>query len=126
MEEAAVPPARGRRLRKHQRLRANRDFQRVYEAKQAWHGPHVVIFFLDNGLPIARIGLSVGRKHGNAVRRNRIKRALREAYQKFEHGLPAGYDFVLVPRRRETLSTTEQLGADLEKLARRLKRAGTG
>ena len=45
-----------------------------------------------------RLGVSVSRRMGGAVERNRVKRALREAFWSRAHGLPAGHDFVLIAR----------------------------
>lgn len=45
-----------------------------------------------------RLGVVVGRRHGNAVARNRKKRLLRAAFRAVQTSLPAGFDFVLIPR----------------------------
>lgn len=45
-----------------------------------------------------RLGISVGRKVGGAVERNRVKRALREGFWTLSTDLPAGHDFVIVAR----------------------------
>jgi len=67
------------------------------------HGPRVVdrlvtVWGRRNGLPHARLGLIVGRKHGGAPQRNRIKRVLREAFRLSQHDLPAGIDLICAPR----------------------------
>jgi ribonuclease P protein component len=44
------------------------------------------------------VGLAVSRRHGKAVQRNRLRRLLREAFRLEQHNLPAGFDYLLVPR----------------------------
>ena len=59
----------------------------------------LVVYGCENLLPHPRIGLSVSRKVGDAVARNRWKRLLREAFRLSKQGLPAGVDLVLIPRQ---------------------------
>ena len=59
---------------------------------------HITMWVLPNGLAHPRLGLIVGRKHGNSPQRNRIKRLLREAFRLMQHELPAGFDLVCTPR----------------------------
>lgn len=56
------------------------------------------MFGLRNGLAHTRFGLSVSRKNGGAVVRNRLKRLLREAFRLEQHALPAGLDLILIPQ----------------------------
>lgn len=126
MPKPEPAPERALRLRATLRLRESTDFQRVYDAKEALHGPNVVVFFSLNGLPVARMGVSVGRKHGNAVQRNRIKRVLREAFRQARTVLPAGYDYVLIPRRGVRKYRTTDVRASLEHLARKIPLPGEG
>jgi len=51
-----------------------------------------------NGLPVTRIGISVRRSAGNAVRRNRVRRRVREAIRLEQDRVTGGFDVVLVPR----------------------------
>lgn len=63
-------------------------------------GPFVV-FGRPNGLGWTRLGLSVGKRVGGAVRRNRVKRLLREAFRLEQHVLAPGFDLVVTVRAHE-------------------------
>ena len=69
-------------------------------------------------LGVTRLGLVVGKKHGNAPERNRIKRVLREAFRLSQHDLPANLDLAIAPRAGVPLDTVAAAGS-LLKLARR-------
>ena len=64
------------------------------------------------------MGLSVGGRFGNAVRRNRFRRICREAFRLRKHDLPAGHDLIILPRRIEL--TLEEAADSLVKLTRKL------
>lgn len=94
-----TPPETSATFPRACRLTKGSDFQRVYEKKVRAGDRFLLIFADHNETGITRIGLSVSRKHGNAVKRNRIKRLLREAFRLTRLTLPEGLDLVLIPRQ---------------------------
>ena len=90
-------PARDRLPRRFRVCQSN-DFERAMKRGiRAADGP-LVIWAALNGTPNTRLGLSVSRKHGNAVRRNRTRRLMREAFRRIRWQLPPGLDLVCAPR----------------------------
>ena len=99
------------------RLKTPAQFKAVYDRKRSVSDGVLVVYAAANGLPHPRVGLSVSRKVGNAVVRNRWKRLLREAFRLSQHALPSGLDFVLIPRSGPAEPTLEAVTASLTKLA---------
>jgi len=98
------------------RLKTPAEFKAVYDRKRSVSDGVLVVYAAPNGLPHPRVGLSVSRKVGNAVVRNRWKRLLREAFRLSQHTLTAGLDFVLIPRSGPTEPTLETITTSLAKL----------
>jgi ribonuclease P protein component len=90
--------------RKRRRLSRSGEFDRVYREGSSHATRFLVIYAFpreaDESEPgeEVRLGVSAARKVGGAVERNRVKRALREAFWSLSGDLPAGHDFVLVAR----------------------------
>jgi ribonuclease P protein component len=108
-------------FRPHHRLRSPRDFERVYGQKQRASDELLLIYMAKNDLPWSRVGFSVSRKHGNSVVRHRLRRLLREAFRLSQQELPAGWDFVLIPKQDASVELPA-LQASLESLAERVAR----
>ena len=89
-----------RARRKRRRLSRSGEFERVYREGRSHASRHLVVYAFprsdDETEP--RLGISVGRKLGGAVERNRIKRLLREAFWASAGDLTPGHDFVIVAR----------------------------
>jgi len=80
------------------RLTAPRDFQLAYREGTRISDDLLVVYARPNGLPAARVGIAVPGRAGTAVRRNRVKRRVREASRLAGGVVPEGMDVVIVPR----------------------------
>ena len=87
-----------KRFHSEYRVRRTADFRRAYRRRRSASDELIVVFGYPSGLPHPRLGLSVSRKVGPAVVRNRWKRLLREAFRLSREELPAGLDLIVVPR----------------------------
>lgn len=108
------------------RLSRSAEFERVYRQGRSVGSRHLVLYtFANADATRPRLGLSVSRKVGGAVQRNRIKRLLREAFAHSEPGLGHGQDVVIVARP-EVVALAEREGlAGVEGALRELlERAG--
>jgi ribonuclease P protein component len=87
------------RFRKWERLNRQTDFDRVHASDVFAADEVLVMRGCANQLDYARIGISISRKAGGAVIRNRWKRLIREAFRLDRPTIPGGLDFVVRPRR---------------------------
>ena len=108
------------RFRKHEHLRKPAEFRRVYERRCAVSDNLLLIHGLRNDLAYSRLGMSVARKVGSAVTRNRLRRLYREAFRLSRDGLPVGVDLVLIPKSAK--ATLPELQASLVDLGQALQR----
>ena len=81
-------------------MRRSADFERTYARGRSAQNATCRVVAAPNELTHSRLGLSVGKKYGNAVRRNRFKRLVREAFRLNRDKLPMGFDIVVIPRAK--------------------------
>jgi ribonuclease P protein component len=86
------------------RLAHARQFAAVRSARTSRSAGPLLVFVRPNDLGYPRLGLAVARRVGTAVKRNRIKRLLREAFRHTQHDRRRGYDVVISVRPHESLN----------------------
>jgi len=82
---------------RRQRICLKRDFDKTFVEGGKAADSNIVVYAAGNELGYSRLGMAVGKKHGNAVERNRIKRLIREAFRLNKGSMPESADIVVVP-----------------------------
>ena len=100
------------------RIRKRREYQRVYDRGRKISSRNFTLFLLENDLRRPRLGITVTRRVGGAVQRNRVKRLLREWFRKVRRDLPA-VDLVVNAREGACRLTLEGLSREMETKIRR-------
>lgn len=113
--------ATDRRFRPGHRLRRKVEFDRVFSVRASAADGVLIVYVAQNDLGFSRLGLVVSRRAGNAVRRNRWKRMIREAFRLSRDDLPSSCDLVVLPRA-PTPPTFAELQQSLRRLADRAAR----
>lgn len=115
-----------------QNLQTTREFQNVFAHRCAAGDGLLLVFAKRNEREESRLGLSISRKYGHAVQRNRWKRLIREAFRKIRLDLPEYLDFpqrldiVVVPGKQRRSNSAQDFEKSLKKLlclvAKKLKK----
>jgi ribonuclease P protein component len=111
-----------RRITKEMRLRRRADYVEVQTAGKKLHGRHVLVLARKRSDPelVGRLGITVTKKVGNAVVRNRIKRLVRE-WIRLHGWVPQGWDIVVVAKESAARQVhLDDFAPDLSKVLRQL------
>lgn len=115
---------RHERLSRGDRLRARSCFLAVQQRGRRIPGRNLVVYALSRAeherKEQARIGITVSKKVGNAVVRNRVKRWLRESYRRMASSAPRGTDLVIIARPATAHGTYQRTAEELSELVARV------
>lgn len=114
--------ARGAAFPKTHRLRNRFEFLRVQNTGFKVSSHDFIALALENHTPVTRLGLTVSKKVGNAVVRNRIRRHLREGFRRQQYAWPPGLDIVLIAKNSAGEAPPPKLLESLESVREKLKR----
>lgn len=88
---------------KQERLLNRKDFVNLNRLGKKYHTKHFIIILKKNGSGINRLGITVSKKIGNAVKRNRVKRFLREFFRLNKSRFPVSCDIVIISKKNSYL-----------------------
>ena len=101
-------------MRGEQYLTKKAQYASVYDKGSSWVSQEIVIRALPNGLDLSRYGITVSRRVGKAVVRNRVKRLLREILR--QTSLKPGYDIIFIARATAATTNYSSLGKSIDRL----------
>ncbi|QJA09814.1 ribonuclease P protein component [Romboutsia sp. CE17] len=82
-----------------QGLKKDSDFRKVYKHGKSFASRYLVMYILNNKSENSRIGISVSKKVGKAIIRNKVRRRIKEAYRlNIDENVKIGYDIVFIAR----------------------------
>jgi ribonuclease P protein component len=120
-----APSDKPQRFRRGDRLKKRYEFRQAQLSGRRIHTPHFLIIVRANGLQNTRLGITVTKKVGNAVQRNRIKRVVREVFRRNRQLFPASHDLVFIAKRGATDIDYGSLLSELQRAARKLQPEAT-
>ena len=111
-------------MKKKYRVKKNEDFSHIIKQKQSLANRSFIIYYLKNDLNHARIGISVSKKLGKAVVRNKIKRQVRVIIQQTIN-FKDNYDYIVIVRNKyldlDFISNLNELKYLYKKILKRME-----
>ena len=101
-------------MQKKEHLTRRYQYEAVYSKGRSWASKPLVIKVVPNGLTFTRYGLSVGKRTGNAVTRNHIKRLIRENFRLLK--VKQGWDIVFIARNGSRTSNYRSIRSAMKQL----------
>ncbi|KEZ48869.1 MULTISPECIES: ribonuclease P protein component [Metabacillus] len=109
-------------MKKKNRIKKNEDFQKVFKQGKSMANRQFVIYMLNQPEEKEfRLGLSVSKKIGNAVTRNRVKRLVRQVFLEEKDSLKTGMDYIVIARKPASEMDYHEVKSSLLHLFRKTK-----
>jgi ribonuclease P protein component len=116
-----APSDKSQRFRRGDRLKKRYEFRQAQLSGRRIHTPHFLIVVQPNALQHTRLGITVTKKVGTAVQRNRIKRVVREVFRRNRQLFPRSHDLVFIAKRGATDIDYGSLLSEVQRAAKKLR-----
>lgn len=106
-------------MKKQERLKKKYEFKKVYKLGNSYADRYLVMYLLPSNQEYNRLGVSVSKKVGKSVIRNRVKRLIKEAFRKNTDKLDKGFDIVIIARARSIKACYDDIKKSILKLCKK-------
>jgi len=101
-------------------LKKNTEFLRLYKKGRFFAGRYMVLYIMENKREYCRLGIAVSKKVGKSVKRNRVRRLIRENYRFYEQFVKTGFDYVFAARPADRLPLYSEIKSEMKFLFKKL------
>lgn len=108
------------KVKEYTTLKKNSDFKRVYFKGKSYVNSSLVVYVFKNKWKLSRYGITTSKKIGCAVKRNRARRIIKQAFKELSKRIKPGYDIIFVARGKTPFLTSKILKNDLYKILKQI------
>ena len=101
-------------------LKKNYEFARLYKKGKFYVGKYIILYILKNNCGLNRLGITVNKKIGKSVKRNRMKRLIKECYRFYEDFTKDSFDLVFVGRNSDIAPDYSNIRSEMKFLLKKL------
>ena len=111
-------------FRPHERIKKKKDFLFIYKQGKRYRGKHFILIYLPNNLNFSRMAVVAGKKKGNALKRNKIKRRLRALFRQNKALLEAPLDMIILAEKEVHSAPWQELQKDYAEALKSIAHTG--
>jgi ribonuclease P protein component len=97
-------------------LKKNHQFRMVYNRGKSAANKYLVLFVLKSKDDHNKLGVSISKKVGKSVERNRIRRLIKESYRALEKDVKVGFDLIVIARQPANAAAYKEISASIKHL----------
>ncbi len=101
-------------------IKKNKEFMKLYKKGKFFVAKYLVLYVMSNKSKVNRIGITASKKFGGSVKRNRMRRLIKESYRHYEGKLKEGFDLVFVARSSDEMPGFSDIKREMKFLLKKL------